>query len=154
MNRVCPFRFCCLLFLMAIATGVPQIPGKLRRRSKCEWVLVQAARSWYSDEPGPADYEIRSGHAQYSPMAQINREWNHSQGAGESPLARKFARPEVMIHVKCNIHSWMQAYIGVVDNPYFAVSGEDGSYPIENLPPGTYTVSRYGKKNWERRSNR
>ena len=36
-------------------------------------------------------YEIRSGHAQYSPMAQINREWNHSQGAGEPPLARKFA---------------------------------------------------------------
>jgi hypothetical protein len=35
----------------------------------------------------------------------------------------------------------MQAYIGVVDNPYFAVSGEDGSYRIGNLPPGTYTVA-------------
>ena len=44
-------------------------------------------------------------------MAQINREWSHSQGTGEPPLARKFARPEVMIHVKCNIHSWMQAYM-------------------------------------------
>ena len=46
-----------------------------------------------------------------------------------------------MIRVKCNIHSWMQAYISVVDNPYFAVSGEDGSYRIGNLPPGTYTVA-------------
>ena len=80
------------------------------------------------------------------PMAQINREWNHSQAAGEPPLARKFARPEVMIHVKCNIHSWMQAYIGVVDNPYFAVSGEDGSYRIGNLPPGTYTVAIWQEK--------
>ena len=79
-------------------------------------------------------------------MAQINREWNHSQGAGEPPLVRKFARPEVMIHVKCNIHSWMRAYIGVVDNPYFAVSGEDGSYRIGNLPPGTYTVAIWQEK--------
>jgi hypothetical protein len=74
------------------------------------------------------------------PMAEINREWNHSQGAGDAPLARKFAKPEVMIRVKCNIHSWMHAYIGVVDNPYFAVSKEDGSYAIRNLPPGTYTI--------------
>ena len=74
------------------------------------------------------------------PMAEINREWNHSQGAGDPPLARKFTKPEVMIRVKCNIHSWMHAYIGVVDNPYFAVSKEDGSYSIANLPPGNYTI--------------
>ncbi len=74
------------------------------------------------------------------PMAQINREWNHSQGAGDPPMARKFAKPEVMIRVKCNIHSWMHAFVGVVDNPYFAVSKEDGSYSIENLPPGTYLI--------------
>ena len=43
-------------------------------------------------------------------------------------------RPELTIHVKCNIHSWMQACISVVDDPYFAVSGEDGGYRIGNLP--------------------
>ena len=74
------------------------------------------------------------------PMAQINREWNHSQGAGDAPLARKFLKPEVMIRVKCNIHRWMHAFIGVVDNPYFAVSGIDGSYEIRNLPPGDYVI--------------
>jgi plastocyanin len=74
------------------------------------------------------------------PMAQINREWNHSQGAGDAPLARRFIKPEVMIRVKCNIHSWMRAFIGAVDNPYFAVSKDDGSYTIQNLPPGTYTL--------------
>jgi hypothetical protein len=72
-------------------------------------------------------------------MAQINPEWNHGQGAGEPPLARKFARPGG--HVKCNIRSWMQACIGVVDNPYFAMSGEAGSYRIGNLAPGTNTVA-------------
>ncbi len=74
------------------------------------------------------------------PMAQINREWNHSQGAADPPMGRKFLKPEVMIRVKCNIHSWMHAFIGVVDNPYFAVSKEDGRYSIGNLPPGTYTL--------------
>ncbi len=73
------------------------------------------------------------------PMAHINREWNHSQGAGDAPLERKFLKPEVMIRVKCNIHSWMHAFIGVVDSPYFAVSSKDGNFKIENLPPGTYT---------------
>jgi len=74
------------------------------------------------------------------PMAQANREWNHSQGAGDSPISRKFARAEIMIPVKCNIHSWMHAWIGVVDNPYFAVSKNDGAYTIANLPPGAYTI--------------
>jgi hypothetical protein len=73
------------------------------------------------------------------PMAEINREWNHSQGAGDTPLARRFTKPEVMIRVKCNIHSWMHAFIGVVDNPYFAVSNADGTFKIGNLPAGTYT---------------
>jgi carboxypeptidase family protein len=74
------------------------------------------------------------------PMGQMNREWNHSQGPGDAPLIRKFIKPEIMIPVKCNIHHWMRAYIGVVDHPYFAVSKQDGSYTIADLPPGTYTI--------------
>jgi plastocyanin len=75
------------------------------------------------------------------PMAMINREWNHSQGPGDAPLSRKFTKPEIMIPVKCNIHSWMHAFIGVLDHPYFTVSKDDGSFEIKNLPPGTYTVA-------------
>jgi len=77
------------------------------------------------------------------PLAQINREWNHSQGQGDAPLARRFLTPEIMIRVKCNIHSWMRAYIGVVDNPYFAVTATDGSFEIRNLPPGDYTIEAW-----------
>jgi hypothetical protein len=80
------------------------------------------------------------------PMAQVNREWNHSQGAGDPAISRKFIKPEIMIPVKCNIHSWMHAFIGVLDHPYFAVSKDDGSFAIENLPPGTYTIAVWQEK--------
>lgn len=77
------------------------------------------------------------------PLAQINREWNHSQGPDDPPIARKFVRPEIMIPVKCNIHRWMHAYIGVVDHPYFAVSGSDGAFSISNVPPGNYVIEAW-----------
>jgi len=80
------------------------------------------------------------------PMAEINRAWNHSQGPGDAPLARKFVKPEVMIPVKCNIHGWMHAYIGVLDHPYFFVTKEDGAFTLPNLPPGTYTLTVWTEK--------
>jgi hypothetical protein len=40
----------------------------------------------------------------------------------------------------------MQAYVGVVNSPYFAVSGDDGSFEIGNLPPGTYTIEMWHEK--------
>lgn len=80
------------------------------------------------------------------PLAQINRDWNHSQGQGDAPLARRFIKPEVMIRVKCNIHSWMHAFIGVVEHPYFAVTGPDGSFEIQNIPPGDYVVEAWQEK--------
>jgi plastocyanin len=80
------------------------------------------------------------------PVAQVNREWNHSQAEGDAPLARKFSKPEIMVPVKCNIHRWMHAYIGVLEHPYFAVTGSDGSFEIVNLPPGNYTVAAWQEK--------
>ena len=77
------------------------------------------------------------------PLALINREWNHSQGPGDDPLARKFIKPEIVIRVKCNIHSWMRAYIGVVEHPYFAVTGANGTFEIPNVPPGEYVIEAW-----------
>ena len=77
------------------------------------------------------------------PRPHANREWNQSQGPGEAPLTRKFARPEVMIRVKCNVHGWMHAWIGVVEHPYHVVTGADGSFSLKGLPPGTYTIEAW-----------
>ncbi len=77
------------------------------------------------------------------PMPTDNREWNESQAPGAAPLDKKFARPEVMIPVKCNQHPWMRAYIGVTKNPFFAVTGSDGTFTIKGVPPGDYTIEAW-----------
>ena len=79
------------------------------------------------------------------PMPNNNREWNVSQPKGVN-IERVFAREEISMPVKCNIHSWMRSYIAVINNPYFAVTGEDGSFAIKDLPPGTYTLEAWHEK--------
>jgi len=80
------------------------------------------------------------------PVPANNREWNTSMSPGGSPLERTFAREEVMIPVKCNVHPWMKSYIGVLKHPFFAVTGKDGTFEIKGLPPGDYTIEAWHEK--------
>lgn len=54
-----------------------------------------------------------------------------------------FENEEIMIPVKCDVHPWMSSYIGVMSNPYFATSGMDGSFSLDNLPPGDYVIAAW-----------
>ncbi len=74
------------------------------------------------------------------PLPKVNREWNVSQPPGADPIMRAFSRPETSIPVKCNQHPWMRAYIHVLSDPFYAVTGEDGAFKLENVPPGTYVI--------------
>ena len=51
-----------------------------------------------------------------------------------------------MIPFKCDVHGWMNAYVGVLDHPYFAVTDKDGKFDIKTLPPGTYTIEAWHEK--------
>ncbi len=77
-----------------------------------------------------------------------NRGFNRSQPQAGMQFQTSFGVPEVMIPVRCDVHGWMEAYLGVTDHPYHAVSGQDGAFTLDRLPPGTYTVEawheRYG----------
>lgn len=68
-------------------------------------------------------------------------------------LARKGAtrdvrldKPEVAVSVRCDLHPWMQAWIGVVDHPYFAVTGPDGTFTLKDVPPGDYTLAAWHER--------
>lgn len=51
-----------------------------------------------------------------------------------------FRTAGLMIPVRCNNHPWMEAFLNVVNKPFFAVSDANGKYEIQGLPPGTYTL--------------
>jgi len=51
-----------------------------------------------------------------------------------------------MVPFKCDVHGWMHAYVGVMDNPYYAVTDKDGKFDLKTLPPGTYTIEAWHEK--------
>lgn len=69
-----------------------------------------------------------------------NPDWNQSQPNGAAAMTHKLAVAEVLVPVKCNQHPWMKSYVAVTKHPFFAVTGEDGSFTITGVPPGKYTV--------------
>ncbi len=71
-----------------------------------------------------------------------NIPWNKSQMEGSSAIDVTWSTPEVAIPVKCNIHPWMHAYIAVVKGP-FGVSGNAGTFKLDNVPPGNYTLTAW-----------
>jgi plastocyanin len=79
-------------------------------------------------------------------MPKNSYEWNQQQSPNAPDVSHKLVRAEVMIPIKCNVHSWMHAYIGVVDHPYFAVTGADGAFEWKNVPPGDYTIAVWHEK--------
>ena len=76
------------------------------------------------------------------PLAKVNREWNKSQPPGTPPLSEKFDKEE-FISVKCNVHPWMHGYFAVLKTSHFAVSGDDGTFKLPDLPPGKYTITAW-----------
>lgn len=59
--------------------------------------------------------------------------------AGKPAKPVVFEKPGV-VALGCNIHDWMEAYVLVVDTPYFAKTGSDGRARIADLPAGSYRV--------------
>ena len=51
-----------------------------------------------------------------------------------------------MVPFKCDVHGWMNAWVGVVDHPYYSVTGPDGTFSLKGLPPGTYTIEAWHEK--------
>lgn len=58
-------------------------------------------------------------------------------------LEKTFSNPEVMVKMKCDVHPWMTAYIGVLNHSFFSVTNEHGIFKIENVPPGEYTIEAW-----------
>ena len=72
--------------------------------------------------------------------------WNVSLSRRGAAREIRLDHPEIMVSVRCDLHPWMQAWVGVVDHPYFAVSGPDGTFTLRDVPPGDYTLAAWHER--------
>lgn len=79
-------------------------------------------------------------------LPQHSSSWNFSLGVKGASRTMSVPKQEAMIEVKCDIHPWMRAYIGVFDHPYFMLSGADGRFTLKDVPPGEYTVEAWHER--------
>lgn len=78
-------------------------------------------------------------------LSKENPQFNVAQPKVGMKLVKKFDKPETF-KVKCEVHTWMGAYIGVFPHPFYAVTGDDGSFSLKKLPAGEYTIEAWHEK--------
>ena len=76
-------------------------------------------------------------------MPKVNREFNKAMAKTHTVITHVFKKAEPIFKIKCDVHSWMEAYCAVLDHPFFAVTGEDGAFTIEGLEPGEYEIEAW-----------
>ncbi len=79
-------------------------------------------------------------------LPKVNREFNFGMPKTVKEKSITFDKVEDVFVVKCDVHPWMKSYVQVFDHPYFAVTGIDGKFTINNIPPGDYEVVAWQEK--------
>jgi plastocyanin len=102
-------------------------------------VAIQAGQAVEFSNHDPTNHNIH-------PVPQINAEVNRIQAPQGDTLVERFPLPEVGILIKCNVHPWMRAWVHVAPHPYFALTSTNGSFAINNLPPGNYVLEAWHEK--------
>lgn len=121
---------------------MPKEPARLEQKGCMYRPRVQGVRTGQTllvDNGDPLTHNVRS-------FPVRSRPFNFGQKPDSEPRERVFERAEREIEVQCDIHPWMHAYIFVMDHPFYSVSEADGTYTIDGLPPGKYTLEIWHEK--------
>jgi len=109
-------------------------------QNKCMYrPRVLGARAGQTIQIHNSDNTLHNVHA----FPKKSRQFNQAMPIPGMTLKKRFIAPEVMVRIKCDVHAWMAAYVGVLKHPFFATSDTDGSFRIENVPAGTYTLEAW-----------
>ena len=79
-------------------------------------------------------------------LPKINKAFNRPMPATVKEATVTFDKAESNFPIKCDVHPWMNAYVGVFTHPFFSVTGTDGKFTISGLDPGTYEISAWQEK--------
>ena len=130
-----------VVFLMDVAAGKPwpKMSGgerPLLDQKDCRFKPhVQVARRGKIDIVN-SDPVLHNTHGYYGKRTAFNVALPIQGGK-----VTKLLRSPGEVRIDCDAHGWMLAWIYVVDNPYFAQTGDDGQFSITDVPPGEYTLA-------------
>jgi plastocyanin len=120
-------------------------PAAVMDQKGCEYIpqilAVQTGQKISVKNSDPVMHNVHT-----VPTVGGNKEENKGQGAGAPDLTFAIPAAENFLKFKCDVHPWMFAWVTVVDHPYFAVTGKDGSFTIKDVPPGKYKVVAMHRK--------
>src|SRR5215467_12714783 len=123
-------------------TPVSTQPVTLDQRGCIYYPRVVGLRVGQTLQVKNSDAFLHNAHA----LSGKDQGFNVGQPTAGNVYNWKAKSEEIMLHLKCDIHSWMNAYVGVVTNPYFAVSDTMGGFTIDKVPPGTYTLQAWHER--------
>ena len=121
---------------------VPSTPVTLDQRGCTYLPRVFGIQAGQPLEILNSDETLHNIHA----LPMNNREFNRGQALKGLKYTHVFTTPEVMLPFKCDVHNWMNAWVGVLNHPFYSVSGQGGTFDIKNLPPGAYTIEAWHEK--------
>ena len=117
-------------------TPVPAEPVVLDQRACVYRPRVIGVRVGQTLQVKNSDDWLHNVHS----LSARGNEFNVSEPKAGMVQSFKMKNEEVMLHIKCDVHSWMTTWVGVVTNPYFAVTNDGGNFEIANVPAGSYTI--------------
>lgn len=79
-------------------------------------------------------------------LPKVNAAFNRGQPPTVKEMTTTFPKPENVFQVKCDVHPWMSAYIGVFEHPFFSTTGADGKFTIAGLDAGTYEITAWHER--------
>jgi plastocyanin len=79
-------------------------------------------------------------------LPKVNASFNQAFPATRKEATTKFDKPEAIFRIKCDVHPWMEAYLGVFTHPFYSVTAADGKFTISGLDPGTYEITAWQER--------
>ena len=76
-------------------------------------------------------------------LPKVNSQFNKPMPPTLKETTTTFPKPEPMFNIKCDVHPWMSAWIGVFTHPFFAATGTDGKFTLSGLDAGTYEITAW-----------
>jgi plastocyanin len=127
------------------STG-PSAPPVVLDQKGCEYTpSIFAVQTGQKITIKNSDPTLHNVHTQPADTSG-NKEVNEAQTPNGPDKTYVAAKPEMFLKFKCDVHPWMFAWVSVFDHPYFAVSGAEGTYKIENVPAGKYKLQAAHRK--------